>query len=55
MQELILAGSGFMAGVVLSLILFKCGMRYATDLIYKIKEDIPLEKLGKQVEQDYSD
>jgi len=54
MQELILASSGFMAGVIISLVLFQCGMRYATRFIYQIKEDIPLEKMGNPVEQEFS-
>ena len=55
MYELILTGSGFMAGLVTALVLFRCGMGYATKFIYQIKEDIPLEKMGKQTDQDFSE
>ena len=53
MYELILVGSGFLAGIVIALALFKFGMSYATKFIYQIKEDIPLEQIGKPYESEF--
>lgn len=55
MYELILAGSGFIVGAIAVLVVFKYGMKYAVNLVYKIKEDIPLEAIGKPIEQDGTD
>ena len=54
MYELVLVGSGFILGVCVALGLFRWGTVYATNLIYKIKENIPLEGMGKPTEQDFS-
>ncbi len=52
MQELILACSSFILGIVASLMLFKHGIAYATRLIYRIKADVPLEEIGIPMDQD---
>ena len=54
MYELILVGSGFIAGAITVLIVFRYGMNFATTFIYRIKEDIPLEEMGKPTEQELS-
>ncbi len=55
MQDLIIASSGFVAGIITALALFKYGMNYATTLIYKIKEDIPLEQIGKPYATEFNE
>lgn len=53
MIEIIISGvTGFILGAAFSLAFFLCGMKYATKLIYKIKEDIPLEQIGTPTEQE---
>jgi hypothetical protein len=54
MYELALFGSGYLIGVVSSLLLFRYGMKYATTFIYRIKEDVPLEEIGTATTQEYS-
>lgn len=54
-NELIIAGISFALGLTTAMVMFRWGASYATDLIYKIKEDIPLEKMGKPFDHDFSD
>lgn len=58
MYEIVIFSIGLISGVVLgaaaSLCLFRWGMAYATKFIYRIKEDVPLEEIGKPTLQDYS-
>ena len=55
MYELALVSSGFIAGGLAVSAIFRWGMSYATNLIYKIKEDIPLDNIGRPIEQDGTD
>jgi hypothetical protein len=52
MYELILVGSGFVVGAITTLAIFRYGISYATRLIYKIKEDVPLEEIGTPMEHE---
>ena len=52
MYELALVAGGFIAGGLVVAGVFLWGIKYATGLIYKIKEDIPLEKMGTPIDED---
>ncbi len=54
MNELIIFCVGFLLGTINSLLLFKFGINHATSFIYRIKEDIPLAKMGSNTAQEYS-
>lgn len=54
MYELAIAGISFILGLATAMIIFRWGAGWATNLVYKIKEDIPLERMGEPVEQDFS-
>ena len=54
MQELIIFMVGFFLGGITFLLLFGLGVKRTTRFIYRIKEDVPLEEIGKPTEQDYS-
>ena len=54
MYELIIFVAGFIFGLNLALALFRYGISYATKLIYRIKENIPLEEIGKPILQEFS-
>ncbi len=55
MRELIVFTAGFVLGAGLVIAVFRWGASYATKLIYRIKEDIPLEQIGKPIEQEGTD
>ncbi len=54
MYELIIFGIGYLLGIVSALLLFRFGMSYATKFIYEIKADVPLEKIGTPMDQEFS-
>jgi len=54
MNELILFSTGYIAGIITALALFRYGISFATKLIYKIKADVPMEELGIPTEQEFT-
>ena len=55
MQELIIAGVSFVLGATSTMIMFRWGAKWAVDLVYKIKEDVPLEQIGRPYESDFNE
>lgn len=54
MSDLVIAGISFTLGLATAMIMFRWGANWAVRLVYKIKEDIPLEGMGEPIEQDFS-
>lgn len=55
MQELIIFITGLLSGLGIALIIFRYGMTYAERFIYKIKENIPPEVIGKPFESEFNE
>ena len=51
---LIALGVGYALGIGTSMAIFLYGVKFTTKFIYRIKEDVPLEEIGKPTEQDYT-
>ena len=54
MNELLIAGISFALGVATAMIMFRWGAAWATRIIYEIKTDKPLTKIGLPMEQEFS-